>query len=581
MPNERISMRKIKEVLRLHVEGRQSKRAIARSMAISPATVEEYLRRVRVANVTWPLPAALDDDGLELLLFPPPALAPPPGRRHPDWAEIQRELKCPDVTLQLLWEEHKAGNPDGYQYSQFCELYRRWAKNIDVTMRQVHKAGEKMFVDYAGKTVAITNPATGEVHQAQIFVAVLGASNFTYAEATWSQDVADWVGAHVRALSFFGGAPALAVPDNLKSGVTRVCRYDPDIQTTYYEMARHYGMAVMPARVRKPRDKAKAEVGVQIVQRWILAVLRKRTFFSLAELNEAIRILLDRVNDKPFKKLPGSRRSVFVELERPALKPLPESRFEIEDWRRAKVHIDYHVEAAHHFYSVPYRLVGETVEVRLTTSTIEVLHKGKRVASHARSRERGKHTTVAEHMPAHHQHGAHWTPARITQWVGKNGPHVGAMAQAIMGGRDHPEQGYRACMGLVRLEKVFGAERLDAACLRALAHGIRSYRGVHNILLKGLDGVPSTSATPAAPTPDHENVRGAAYYEENPDAESPNDRQVAGPEIDGDGEGPDRADGEPSHGRADFRGTAGPAGGPGDRGAGDPHHDTTAAGRTA
>ncbi|HAG59433.1 MAG TPA: IS21 family transposase [Arthrobacter bacterium] len=512
MPNERISMRKIKEVLRLHLENRQSGRAVARSLAISPATVTEYLCRFRTSKLAWPLPVDLDDEALERLLFPPPASPPPTGRVEPDWNAIQLELKRKDVTLQLLWEEYKVNTPDGLQYSRFCELYRRWAKKIDVTMRQHHKAGEKLFVDYAGRTMPVTDPATGEVRQAQIFVAVLGASNYTYAEATWSQDVADWVGAHVRALEFFGGSPALIIPDNLKSGVTRACRYEPDIQTTYFEMARHYGTAVMPARVRKPRDKAKAEVGVQVVQRWITASLRNRTFFSLPELNAAVRTLLERLNDKPFKKIEGTRRGLFLALDKPVLKVLPASRFEIEDWRRAKVYIDYHIEVDRHYYSVSYRLVGETVEARLTSSTVEILHAGKRIASHARSRERWKHTTLVEHMPANHQFGVTWTPARIANWAGKIGPHVAGLAMAIMRGRDHPEQGFRACMGLVRLEKVYGAARLDAACQRALNFGVRSYKGVLNILVKGLDGLAVTPTPPAAPTPDHENVRGAAYY---------------------------------------------------------------------
>lgn len=558
MPNERISMRKIKEVLRLYLENGQQGRAVARSLAISPSTVTEYLRRFRTSGLSWPLPEDLDDEALELLFFPPPTLPPPVNRDEPDWNEVQRELKRKDVTLQLLWEEYKVNTPDGLQYSRFCELYRRWAKKIDVTMRQHHKAGDKMFVDYAGRTMPVTDPSTGEVRQAQIFVAVLGASNYTYAEATWSQDVADWVGAHVRALEFFGGSTAQIIPDNLKSGVTRPCRYEPDLQPTYFEMARHYGTAILPARVRKPRDKAKAEVGVQVVQRWITASLRNRTFFCLPELNAAIRALLERLNDKRFKKIDGTRRGLYLALDKPALKVLPSTRFEIEDWRRAKVYIDYHIEVAHHYYSVPYRLVGETVEARLTSSTVEILHKGKRIASHIRSRERYKHTTLTEHMPPNHQFGVTWTPARIANWAGKNGPHVAGLAMAIMQGRDHPEQGFRACMGLMRLDKIYGAARLDAACQRALNFGVRSYKGVLNILVKGLDTQATLPTTPAAPTPDHENVRGAAYYhEETPHVEPSDDRQAADPEAERHGPGPNGADGEPGDERADVRGALG------------------------
>ncbi|MEB3221032.1 MAG: IS21 family transposase [Candidatus Sericytochromatia bacterium] len=507
-------MRKIKEVLRLHADCRLAGRAIARSLGIAPATVYEYISRARVANLTWPLPPELDDDALEARLFPPQDELPT-ERVTPDWNDIHQQLRLPGVTLQLLWEEYKARHADGgYQYSRFCGLYREWARRVDVTMRQQHRAGERLFVDYSGTTVAVVTPDSGEVRQAQIFVAVLGASNFTYAEATWTQRVPDWLASHIHAFEYFGGVPTLVVPDNLKAGVTRPDRYDPDLASAYNELARHYGTAIVPARVRKPRDKAKVEAGVLLVQRWILAALRHQTFFSLVELNQAIRGLLDRLNDRPFKKMPGSRRSVFDAVERPALRPLPRDRHLVAEHRKARVHSsDHHVELLGHYYSVPYTLVRQEVELRYTTSTVEVLHRGRRIASHLRSFERGKHTTLPEHMAPQHQRYLEWTPERITTWAARLGPSVAGMTAAILASRDHPVQGFRACLGLLRLEKQYGAARLDAACGRALFFGTHGYRSVERILRGGLDLKPLPPRIPLPmPPPAHENVRGAAYY---------------------------------------------------------------------
>lgn len=382
-------------------------------------------------------------------------------------------------------------------------------------MRQHHRAGEKLFVDYAGDTQPVTDPETGEIRRAQIFVAVLGASSYTYAEATWTQGTLDWLGAHVRAFSYLGGVPEILVPDNLKAGVTRPCRYDPDINPAYHEMARHYSTAIVPARVRKPRDKAKAEAGVQLVQRWILAVLRNRVFHSLAEVNTAILGLLDRLNRRPFKKLDGSRQSVFEAIERSALKPLPAGRYELADWRKARVGPDYHVELTRHYYSVPYALARQEVELRFTPTTVEVMHGGQRIASHARSYERGRHTTLAAHMPASHQKYLEWTPERITAWAAKKGAHVARMTEAIMDSRDHPVQGFRACLGLLRLERIYGAERLEAACQRALHFHSPGYKSVERILKAELDRQALPAFSGDAPAlPDHDNVRGPAFFAE-------------------------------------------------------------------
>ena len=512
MSVERLSMRKIKEVLRLRWSLGMSQRTIARGCGIGPTSVAQYLRRAERAGLKWPLPPELGDDQLERLLFPPPLSIPSSQRPLPDWAKVHQELKRKGVTLYLLWEEYQAESTNGYGYSRFCELYGEWAGKLDLVMRQEHRAGEKLFVDYAGQTLPVVGRETGEVRETQVFVGVLGASSYTYAEATWTQGLSDWIGSHVRAFAFFGGVPEIVVPDNLRSGVSKVCLYEPDVNPTYQEMAAHYGTAVIPARVAKPRDKAKAEVGVQVVERWILARLRNRVFFSLVEANQAIRELLEQLNERPFKRLPGSRKSLFESLEKPALQPLPESRYEYAEWKKVRVNIDYHVESEGHYYSVPHRLVKKQLEMRVTAETVECLLKGKRVASHRRSRVKGAHTTLPEHMPSSHREYASWTPSRLIGWARETGPNTAKLTEAIMESRPHPEQGFRSCLGIMRLAKSYGAERVEAACERTLAIHGRSYKSVKAILENGLEARPLPGSGHDSAPVEHPNVRGAAYY---------------------------------------------------------------------
>ena len=453
----------------------------------------------------------LAEDELEQRLYGgrlPPAIERP----EPDPAEIDVELRRKGVTLTLLWYEYKAAHPEGYQYSWFCDQYRAWSAKLDVVMRQEHRAGEKLFVDYAGQTVEVVDRRTGEVRQAQIFVAVLGASNYTYAEATWTQQLPDWIGSHVRTFQFFGGVPELAVPDNLRSGVTKAHRYEPDLNPTYMDLASHYGVAVLPARVRKPRDKAKAEAGVLLVERWILAALRNRTFFSLQEVNREIARLLERLNARPFKKLPGSRQELFEQLDRPALRPLPEQPYELAEWKKVRVNIDYHVEVDGHYYSVPYQLVRKSLEARYSERTVECFHKGQRVASHVRSHLKGRHTTVAEHMPASHRSYAEWTPQRLIRWAEKTGPAAASVVQSILERRAHPQQGFRSALGIMRLGKSFGEERLEAACRRALTLGACSYKSIASILRQGLDRRALPEQQDLDLGIEHANIRGSEYY---------------------------------------------------------------------
>lgn len=505
-------MRKIREVLRLRYEMELSAHQIAASCSTSRTAIAGYLKRAEAAGLRWPLPKGMDDARLERLLFPPPPLMSSSDRSLPDWAEVNTELRRKGVTLALLWEEYRAEHPkDSYQYSRFCDLYREWRGKCDLSMRQEHRAGEKTFVDYCGQTVPVIGGRTGEIREAQIFVAVLGASNYTYAEATWTQSLPDWIASHQRAFAFVGGVTEILVPDNTRCGVSRSCRYEPDLNPTYQDMASHYGTAVIPARVRRPQDKAKVEVGVQIVERWILAALRHRVFHSLVELNGAIAELLERLNSRPFRKLPGSRRSQFEALDRPALRPLPAVPYEYAEWKKATVGIDYHIEIERHYYSVPYQLAGKKLDVRMTPNVIEVFQKGVRVASHCRSYLKGRHTTVPEHMPPSHRAYLSWTPERLLRWASKTGPSAARLAEAIMETKAHPQQGFRAILGILRLVKTYGDERVEAACARALALNALSYRSVESILKNNLDRNRPEKAPEPEPI-DHANIRGSLYY---------------------------------------------------------------------
>jgi len=513
MAAKRLLMRKIREILRLKWEAGLSHRAIAQACGVGLGTITEYLGRAKVAGLRWPLPAELDDGALEALLFQAPG-GEPSARPLPAMSWIHKELKRPGVTLSLLWQEYLAAHPDGYHYSQFCERYRRWSQALQPSMRQVHVAGEKVFVDFSGKRPEIVDQRSGEVRAVELFVGVLGASSYTYAEACPSQELASWVGAHVRMNEFFGGSAAIFVPDNLKSGVTRPCRYEPLINRTYDELAEHYAAVVIPARVRRPKDKAKAEAGVLLVQRWILARLRNQTFFSIGALNAAIRELLVEINSRPLRDLDASRRELFEALDRPALKPLPATRYEMGEWKTSRLNIDYHVAVAGNYYSVPYQLMRQDVDVRITHSTVEVFHKSRRVASHLRLVGKGRSATKAEHMPSSHRAHAEWTPSRLVRWAEKHGPATAVMVRQIMADRPHPEQGFRACLGIMRLAKKYGDQRLEAACDRASRLRSYSYSTVKNILSSGVEQLPLPGAmAPRPPAPAHDNIRGSSYYE--------------------------------------------------------------------
>jgi transposase len=511
MGAERLPMRQIREVLRLRHEKGLSQRAIAGACGLGHGTVSEYLSRAARTGLTWPVPAEMDDAALEARLFPTPE--PDRERVPPDLAWVHQELKRAGVTLHLLWEEYRQAHGDGgYGYSQFCEIYRRWARKLRPSMRQVHRAGEKTFIDFSGKKPHLVDPKTGELVPVELFVAALGASAYTYAEATPSQQLPDFVGAHTRMAEYFGGSTQIWVPDQLKSAVASPCRYEPTLNRTYQELASHYGAVVIPARPGKARDKAKVETMVQVAQRWILARLRNQTFFKITDLNAAIAKLLEELNDRPMQKIGQSRRQLFDQLDRPALKALPLRRYDPAQWTTGTVNIDYHVVVDHRPYSVPYQLIGQKLEARYTSTIVEIYYKGRRLVSHLRRYDH-QPSTLPEHMPSAHRAHAEWTPSRLIRWAEKTGPAAGRVVKGILESRPHPEQGYRACLGLMRLGRRYGAARLEAACQRAEHLRSYSYRTVKNILSSAQDRLPlDDHPAPEKTTPVHDNVRGSHYY---------------------------------------------------------------------
>lgn len=508
MGRARLSMRKLRDVLRLRQAG-LSTREIGRACAIGKETVREYLGRAAEAGLGWPLPEGMTEEQVEARLFPFEVQLG--RRREPDWAAFHQELRKKGVTRQLLWQEYAAGEANVYSYPQFCARYRRWAKVLNPVMRQTHKAGEKLFVDYAGLEMSYQDRTTGEVHQAPVFVATLGASSRTFARAYASQALPSWISGHVDAFEYFQGVTAIVVPDNTKTGVTSACFYEPDLNPTYQEMAAYYGTAVVPTRVQRPRDKAKVEAGVQVTERWVIAPLRHRTFFSLEEINAAMMEKLAELDNRPMEHLGKSRLELYETLDRPALRPLPDRPYELAEWKRARVGIDYHVEYEGHYYSVPHALIRKEVEVRAVERTVEVFFKGTRVASHLRDGTKGYHSTSPEHMPAAHREYQDWSPERFIRWAERSGAATAEMVRVILASRAHVEQGYRSCLGLMRLETRYGAGRLEAACRRALHFGVLSYRGVKNILEAGLDRVHPEDLAPRAEKP-HPNIRGRRYY---------------------------------------------------------------------
>jgi len=516
MQGKAVEMRHVREILRLKATG-ASNRVVAGCLAVARSTVADVVARATTAGVSWPFPADLSDAALQAAIYKRAAQSPHLGvrrRAEPDWAAIHLELKRPHVTLMLLWEEHRAAEPNSYSYSRFCEIYRSFAERLMPTMRQAHVAGDKLFVDFAGGRIPILIDAhKGEVREAHLFVACLGASSYTYAEATWSETTADWVGAQTSALAFFGGAPRLIVPDNPKAAIVKACYYEPSVQRTYADFAAHFGIGVLPARPRKPRDKAKVESGVQVAQRWILARLRNHRFTSLADLNAAIRPLVADLNNRLMRKLKTTRAALFTRVEKPALRALPAEPYVYAEWKICRVGIDYHVDVHGHYYSVPHRHLRAQVHVRIAARTVEIYLGGERIAAHQRIATCGRHTTQPDHMPERHRAYANCTIETVCADADKIGSATGIFVRHIFEKKHFPEHGLRACLGIVRLARRYTPKRLEAACERALHFGLSSYRSLASILENNLDGRPlNKTDADARPIGAHSNVRGRTYY---------------------------------------------------------------------
>jgi transposase len=515
MPTERLSMRKIKEILRLKFEAKLTNRQIGRSVNLSPGTVCRYLQEVSSKGITWPLEKEIDDAELEEIIFG--SAKKIPGKLiMPDWLPIHKELQKKGITKQLLWEEYASRHGESsYRYSQFCLHYHKWQLTQKLSMRQQHKVGEKLFVDYAGQTVPIFSADSLAVHNAQIFIAVLPVSNYVFAEATYSQKTVDWIGSHVRAFNFLGGVTEIVVPDNLKAAITKACKYDPDINPTYQQLACYYQFSIIPARPRKPKDKAKVEVSVQIVERWILAKLRHHKFFSISELNNEIRVLLKDMNNRRFSKLPGSRYQMFIELDKPALKPLPGIPYQYQEIKITRVEHDYHVEVEGSYYSAPYLLVGKKIETHVTDTIVSLFYQSKQMAIHGRTQTKGRYITLTEHMPPHHKFFREWSPERFIQFAEKIGPCAQEVSQKFLSTRKHPEQSFAIYSGFVKLTKQYSEKRLEAACQRVLSIGAFNYKSIESILKNGLDNITIDGQKNICNTQviSHGNVRGSQYYQ--------------------------------------------------------------------
>lgn len=512
MPARReLTMRQLRQMLRLHHDG-VSAREIARTLGVARSTIQDNIARAHAAGIGWPLPIEWSDEVLDERLFARSGVKP--GRRRysePDWATLSRELKRPGVNLMVLWEEYRESHPTGYAYSRFCDLFREFERRLSPVMRQHHVAGDKVFVDYSGKKIAIVDPRTGEIRDAEIFIAVAGASNYTFAEATWTQALPDWIGAHVHMFRFFQGVSRLLIPDNLKSGVHKASFYDPEINRSYAMMAAHYGVGILPARPYRPRDKAKVEAGVRFAQTYILGRLRHQTFFSLADANSAIALVLERMNGHVMRRIGLSRSDLFASVERPLLRPLPATDYEFAEWRLTRVGIDYHVEAYDFYYSVPHALIRAQVDLRITSRIIEVFHRGQRVAVHERRYGGRRHGTDPAHMPSAHRRYAEWSPSRFQRWARSIGPNTEALVIAVLTNRPHPEQGFRTCLGVLRLFRGIAPARAEAVADRALAIGALTYKSVASILENNLDRASSPDAESNSVI-EHQNLRGPGYF---------------------------------------------------------------------
>jgi transposase len=507
-------MNKVREIIRLKHQCNLSERAISRALNLSRPVISQYLRDIASSGLSYDEIQRMDDDSLtEILTGGNNSKSERYVQLTKQFDYFAKELKRTGVTLQRLWDEYRAENPDGYSYTQFCYHFQLWRSTSELTMHLDHKAGDKMFADFTGKKLSFVDRQTGEVKEVEVFVATLPASQLTYVEATESQQKHDWIMVNQNALHFIGGVPKALVPDNLKSAVHKANFYEPDINPEYFDFARHYQTVILPARPNRPRDKALVEGAVRIVYAWIFAALRNRIFHSLKELNLAIREQLAIYNDKPMQKLNISRRDLFEQTEKATLQPLPPEKYTRKEFKRYRVYFNYHIHLTEdkHYYSVPYRYRGKYVLVIYTESVVEIFYNNQRIAFHKRDRTPNGYSTVKEHMPSHHKAYSEWNPQRLIDWAQNVGEHVQAVIEYILAHKKHPEQGYRVCLGILNLAKKYDKERLNKACQKAIYYQHYSLKGIENILKNRLEDHQQESF-PLLPM--HTNIRGNQYYQQ-------------------------------------------------------------------
>ena len=513
MARRRKSMNKVREIIRLDELG-FAQRQIARALNVSRPVVAQYLRDFKTTGLSYGDIKDMGDDKFADIFIKKTGKSKRQQALSEQFTYMAKELKRIGVTLYLLWEEYRRENPDGYSYSQFCYHFQVWRNLSPLTMHIEHKAGDKMFVDFTGKHMWFYDREKKQQQKAEVFVAILGASQYTYVEAVLSQQKEDWLKVNNNAIWYFGGAPAAIVPDCLKSGVSKPDKYEPDVNPDYADFGDHYDTAILPARPYSAKDKALVENAVNIVYTRIFAPLRNETFYSLSELNEAIWAKVEEHNSKHFEREAISRRELFEEIEQAALKQLPPQRYELKRSLKLKVQFNYHVEIRedHHYYSVPWKYKRKQVKVIYTAAVVEVYYKNTRIAFHKRERRRNGYTTVKEHMPSHHRLYAEWSPQRLINWGASIGPNTKQMIEGVLQTRKHPEQAFKVCLGLLNLTRHYGAGRLERACERALQFHHFSYKFVRNVLEKNLDKVQEEESMQQT-FPVHENIRGKDYYE--------------------------------------------------------------------
>jgi transposase len=514
MANKTIDMSKIRKVIKFHHNGK-SKLFISNYLSLSRNTVKKYISHFKVLDISFEELNKKSDSELESIFSQKTVecISPKLQELYNFFPKMERELNKVGVTVHLMWEKYFELYPDGFKSSQFRTHYKTWSKRVNPVMHMTHKAGDKMYVDYAGKTLSIVDKLSGEVKEVQFFVAILGASQYTYCEASYSQKKEDFIQSVENAMRFFGGTPAAIVPDNLKSAVIKSSRFEPTINETLADLAEHYETTILPARAYKPRDKSLVEGAVKILYSRVYVALKETHFFDLESLNSAIWLLLDKHNQKKLTGRPYSRLDLFLEDEQEKLRPLPIERFEIKYQSFATVMQNGHVQHSEdkNYYSVPYQYLKKRVKLLYTRSSVEIYYKFNRIAFHQRNHKPYVYVTNSEHLASSHQFVSEWSATRFIDWATNIDPVVGEFIVQIIESRNHPEQAFKSCMGVLSFEKKVGKQRLINACKRALEYQVYNFKIIQNILENNFDKAEKEDVTEQT-LPEHNNIRGKNYF---------------------------------------------------------------------